>query len=165
MHKLCATGPQRTPEKKPRSQGGASGAHPRRPLISLDSGVCFFSVQFKQALDLKGLPACAQTLSTKLSTETLDSGKSQSKSKTYTAFPQFNRRKRPRGVCWHPGHEAQTGPWHAVARATCRKVVLDRRQVPVSAMRSMVGMGHCVAPTSGNEPTVDRVRGQACDGE
>ncbi|UCU93801.1 hypothetical protein [Hydrogenophaga taeniospiralis] len=96
MHKFCATGPQRTPEKKPRSKGGASGVHPRRPLISLASGACFFSVQFKQALDLKGLPACAQTLSTKLSTEILDSGKSQSKSKTYTAFPQFNRRKRPR---------------------------------------------------------------------
>jgi hypothetical protein len=96
MHKFCAAEHQQMPEEKTTLQEDASGAHPRRPLISLDSGVCLFYVQFKQTLDLKGLPACAQTLSTKLSTETLDSGKSQSKSKAYIDFPQWNRRMGPR---------------------------------------------------------------------
>jgi hypothetical protein len=59
-------------------------------LISLDFESCFFSGQFKQTLDLQGPAAHFQQLSTKLSTEVLDSGESRDKSMTCLAFQHFN---------------------------------------------------------------------------
>jgi len=59
-------------------------------LISLDIDFCFFSGQFKQTLDFQGLPARQHHLSTKLSTENLNSRGSEVKSTTYIAFLQFD---------------------------------------------------------------------------
>jgi hypothetical protein len=59
-------------------------------LILLNFKGCLISGQFKQGLDFQGFRAALKNLSTKLSTESLDSAGSHGKSKTYIAFRHFD---------------------------------------------------------------------------
>jgi hypothetical protein len=59
-------------------------------LILLNFNICFFSGHFKKALDLQGFWRWKMHLSTKLSTEILDSCGRHDKSMTYIDFPQLD---------------------------------------------------------------------------
>jgi hypothetical protein len=74
-----------TPSVPPHPMGWRS-----KLLISLGFDFCFFSGQFKKGLDLQGFRARKKHLSTKLSTESLDSCGSHVKSMTYITFRQFD---------------------------------------------------------------------------
>jgi hypothetical protein len=86
MHKFCAAvqgNPFHYPGPPPPC------GHEAKWLISLKFNFCFFYGQFKKTLDLQGFWPSKMHLSTKLSTEILDSCGSHDKSMTYVAFPQL----------------------------------------------------------------------------
>jgi hypothetical protein len=76
-------------EPEAHSQAARGRGVSRKCLILLGLVFCFFSGQFKKAVDLQGLRTPKQPLSTKLSTELGDSLGSFVKSMTYVTNAQL----------------------------------------------------------------------------